>query len=49
VGLLVVVVLRNLPFLGGAAGWVVALVGVGLLVSRAHEAWRSGRGAAARA
>jgi len=43
VGLVIVVLLRNLPFVGAAAGWVMALVGVGLLVSHAHAAWRRSR------
>jgi anti-sigma factor RsiW len=47
VGLLVVVGLRNLPVVGGAAGWVLALVGVGLLVMQAHTAWRRSRQRAA--
>jgi len=49
VGLLVVVLLKSLPFVGGAAGWVIALVGVGLLAAQAHAAWQRSRGAAARA
>jgi len=43
VGLVVVVLLRNLPFVGGAAGWVIALVGVGMLVAQAYAAWRRSR------
>jgi cytoskeletal protein CcmA (bactofilin family) len=43
VGLAVVVLLRNLPFVGGAAGWVIALVGTGMLVAHAHAAWRRSR------
>jgi hypothetical protein len=47
VGLVVVVLLRNLPFVGGPAGWVIALVGVGMLVAQAHAAWRRSRRLAA--
>ena len=47
VGLVVVVLLRNLPFVGGPAGWVIALVGVGILVAQAHAAWRRSRRLAA--
>jgi anti-sigma factor RsiW len=43
VGLVVVVLLRNLPFVGAAAGWVIALVGVGMLVAQAYAAWRRSR------
>jgi hypothetical protein len=43
VGLVVVVLLRNLPFVGGPAGWVIALVGVGMLVAQSHAAWRRSR------
>jgi hypothetical protein len=43
VGLLAVVLLENLPFVGGPAGWVIALLGVGLLVAHAHGMWRSSR------
>jgi len=46
VGLAVVAVLRSLPFVGSAAGWVVALVGVGLLAAQAHAAWQHSRGRA---
>jgi anti-sigma factor RsiW/cytoskeletal protein CcmA (bactofilin family) len=46
VGLAVVVLLRNVPVVGAAAGWVIALVGVGLLVTQAHAAWRRSRRAA---
>jgi anti-sigma factor RsiW len=47
VGLAVVVLLRNLPAIGAAAGWVIALVGVGMLVTQAHQAWQRSRGRAA--
>jgi hypothetical protein len=43
VGLAVVVLLRNLPAIGPAAGWVIALVGVGLLVTQAHATWQRSR------
>jgi cytoskeletal protein CcmA (bactofilin family) len=43
VGLAVVVVLRNLPAIGAAAGWVIALVGAGMLVTQAHAAWQRSR------
>jgi len=42
-GLLVVVLLRNLPVVGAPAGWVIALVGVGLLVTQVHATWRRSR------
>jgi anti-sigma factor RsiW len=38
-----VFLLRNLPFVGGAAGLVIALVGVGLLVLHAHQLWQRSR------
>jgi anti-sigma factor RsiW len=47
VGLGVVLVLENLPFVGRPAGWVIALVGVGMLVAQAHDAWRRSRRALA--
>jgi hypothetical protein len=47
VGLVVVVLLRNLPFVGGAAGGVIALVGLGLLVGQLQSLWRRSRQAAA--
>jgi hypothetical protein len=47
VGLAVVVLLRNVPLIGAAAGWVIALVGVGMLVTQAHAAWTRSRRAAA--
>jgi cytoskeletal protein CcmA (bactofilin family) len=47
VGLAVVVLLRNVPMVGSAAGWVIALVGVGLLVTQAHAAWKDARRPAA--
>jgi len=43
VGLAVVFLLRNLPLVGGPAGWVITLVGVGMLVARAQVAWRRSR------
>jgi hypothetical protein len=43
VGLAVVVLLRNLPAIGAAAGWVIALVGVGLLAHQAYAAWQRAR------
>jgi Putative zinc-finger len=43
VGLAVVVLLRNLPWVGAPAGWVIALVGVGLLVMQVHAVWRRSR------
>ena len=43
VGLAVVVLIRNLPFVGPAAGWVIALVGVGVLVAQAYAAWQRSR------
>jgi hypothetical protein len=43
VGLAVVVVVKSLPFVGRPAGWVIALVGVGLLAAQAHAAWRRSR------
>jgi cytoskeletal protein CcmA (bactofilin family) len=46
VGLAVVVVVKSLPFVGRPAGWVIALVGVGLLAAQAHAAWQRSRGAA---
>jgi cytoskeletal protein CcmA (bactofilin family) len=39
-GLVVVVLLRNLPFVGGAAGWVIALAGLGLLLGQLQSLWR---------
>ena len=42
-GLVVVFLLRNLPFVGDAAGWVIALVGVGLLLGQLQELWRRSR------
>jgi cytoskeletal protein CcmA (bactofilin family) len=42
-GLVVVGLLRNLPFVGSAAGWVVALVGLGLLLGQLHSQWRRSR------
>jgi cytoskeletal protein CcmA (bactofilin family) len=47
VGLAVVVLIRNLPFVGPAAGWVIALVGVGVLVAQAYAAWQRSRRPAA--
>ena len=47
VGLLVVLLLRHLPFVGGAAGWVIALTGLGLLVAHLQLLWRRSRQAAA--
>jgi hypothetical protein len=47
VGLAVVVLLRNVPMIGAAAGWVIALVGVGMLVTQAYAAWLRSRRAAA--
>jgi hypothetical protein len=47
VGLLLVFLLRNLPFVGGAAGWVIALVGVGLFVQQVHQLWQRSRVGAA--
>jgi cytoskeletal protein CcmA (bactofilin family) len=44
VGLAVVVVVKSLPFVGRPAGWVIALVGVGLLAAQAHAAWQRSRG-----
>jgi hypothetical protein len=49
VGLAVVVLLRSLPFVGRPAGWVIALVGVGLLATQAHAGWQRSHAAAARA
>jgi cytoskeletal protein CcmA (bactofilin family) len=49
VGLAVVVLLRSLPFVGRPAGWVIALVGVGLLVTQAYAAWRRRHAPGARA
>jgi hypothetical protein len=46
-GLLLVLVLRNLPILGGAAGIVIALVGVGLLLGQLQQYWRHSRQRAA--
>ncbi len=46
-GLVVVFVLRILPFVGGAAGGVIALVGVGLLLGQLQELWRRSRQRAA--
>ena len=46
VGLAVVVLLENLPFVGRPATWVIALVGVGMLVAQAHAAWQRSRGVA---
>ena len=39
VGLLLVTLLINLPFVGPAAQWVLLLSGIGLLLMRAREAW----------
>jgi len=39
-GLAVLVVLTHLPWLGGALRAVAVLIGLGLLVGRAHAAWR---------
>jgi cytoskeletal protein CcmA (bactofilin family) len=47
VGLAIVVLVKHLPFVGGAAGWVIALVGVGLLVLELYNAWQGTRGARA--
>jgi cytoskeletal protein CcmA (bactofilin family) len=44
VGLAVVVVVKSLPFVGRPAGWVIALVGVGLLAAQAYAAWQRSRG-----
>ncbi|MEN8161053.1 MAG: hypothetical protein ABFS41_13355, partial [Myxococcota bacterium] len=44
VGLAVVVLVKHLPFVGGAAGWVIALVGVGLLAAELYRAWQGSRG-----
>jgi hypothetical protein len=44
VGLAVVVVVKSLPLVGRPAGWVIALVGVGLLALQAHAAWQRSRG-----
>jgi cytoskeletal protein CcmA (bactofilin family) len=49
VGLAIVVLVKHLPFVGGAAGWVIALVGVGLLVLELYSAWQGSRGAGAAA
>jgi hypothetical protein len=49
VGLAVVVLVKHLPFIGGAAGWVIALVGVGLLVIELYSAWECSRGVGAAA
>ena len=49
VGLAVVALVKSLPFVGRPAGWVIALVGVGLLAAQAHAWWQRSRGAAARA
>jgi cytoskeletal protein CcmA (bactofilin family) len=46
VGLAVIVVVKSLPFVGRPAGWVIALVGVGLLAAQAHAAWQRSRGLA---
>ena len=46
-GLVVVILLRNLPFVGAAAGWVIALVGLGLLVAQLQSEWRRSRRAPA--
>ncbi len=43
VGLAVVVLVKHLPFVGSAAGWVIALVGVGLLVLELYGAWQGSR------
>lgn len=43
VGLGVVVLLRSLPFVGRPAGWVIALVGVGLLAAQVNAAWQRSR------
>ena len=42
-GLVVVGLLHNLPFVGGAAGWVIALVGLGVLVGQLQSLWRRSR------
>ena len=47
VGLAIVVLVKHLPFVGGAAGWVIALVGAGLLVLELYSAWQGSRGAGA--
>lgn len=46
VGLAVVVGVKSLPFVGRPAGWVIALVGVGLLAVQAQLWWRRSRGLA---
>jgi cytoskeletal protein CcmA (bactofilin family) len=43
VGLAVVALVKSLPFVGRPAGWVIALVGVGLLAAQAHAWWRRSR------
>jgi hypothetical protein len=43
VGLAVVALAKSLPFVGRPAGWVIALVGVGLLALQAHAAWQRSR------
>src|SRR5262249_15345412 len=47
VGLGLIALLESLPWVGRATGWVIALVGVGLLSSQAHAAWRRSRRAPA--
>jgi cytoskeletal protein CcmA (bactofilin family) len=49
VGLAVVALVKSLPFIGRPAGWVIALVGVGLLAAQAYAWWQRSRGAVARA
>ena len=44
VGLAVVAVVKSLPLVGRPAGWVIALVGVGLLALQAQAAWQRSRG-----
>jgi len=48
VGLAVLVVVKSLPLVGPPAGWVIALVGVGLLVMQAYAWWQRSRGVPAR-
>ena len=43
VGLAVVALAKSLPFVGRPAGWVIALVGVGLLALQAYGAWQRSR------
>jgi cytoskeletal protein CcmA (bactofilin family) len=49
VGLAVLVVVKSLPLVGRPAGWVIALVGVGLLVTQAYAWWQRSRAVPARA